>query len=52
MCLGISKQQIWLKSVQEMQRGDFPGGPVVGSPPAGDTVSIPDPGRSHMLRGN
>ena len=34
VCLEISKQQIWLKSVQEMQRGDFPGGPVDGSPRA------------------
>ena len=52
MCVGISKQQIWLKSVQEMQRGDLPGGPVVGSRPAkaGDTGSVPDPGRSHMLQ--
>ena len=32
----------------------FPGGAVVGSPPAdaGDTGSIPGPGRSHMLRSN
>ena len=31
---------------------DFPGGTVVGSPPAnaGDTGSSPGPGRSHMLR--
>ena len=30
----------------------FPGGAVVKSPPvnAGDTGSIPGPGRSHMLR--
>ena len=30
---------------------DFPGGPVVKNLPAnaGDTVSVPDPGRSHML---
>ena len=32
----------------------FPGGAVVGSPPAnaGDTGSSPDPGRSHMPRSN
>ena len=31
---------------------EFPGGAVVKNPPAnaGDTVSIPGPGRSHMLR--
>ena len=35
-------------------RGGFPGGPVVKNPPcnAGDTGSIPVPGRSHMLQGN
>ena len=33
---------------------NFPGGAVVGSPPAnaGDTGSSPGPGRSHMLRSN
>ena len=33
---------------------DFPGGTVVKNPPAnaGDTGSIPGPGRSHMLRSN
>ena len=33
---------------------EFPGGAVVGSPPAnaGDTGSSPGPGRSHMLRSN
>ena len=33
---------------------DFPGGPVVGKPPAnaGDTGSIPGPGRFHMSQGN
>ena len=33
---------------------DFPGGAVVKNPPAnaGDTGSIPDPGRSHMPRSN
>ena len=32
--------------------GDFPGGTVVGNPPANawDTGSIPGLGRSHMLR--
>ena len=32
------------------ERGDFPGGAVVKNPPAnaGDTGSIPGPGRSHM----
>ena len=39
-----------LDSVNLKQRQDFPGGPVVESPPcnAGDTGSIPSPGRSHM----
>ena len=33
---------------------DFPGGAVVENPPAnaGDTGSIPGPGRSHMPRSN
>ena len=33
---------------------DFPGGPVVGDPPAnaGDMGFIPGPGGSHMLQGN
>ena len=33
---------------------DFPGGTVVKNPPAnaGDTGSIPGPGRSHRLRSN
>ena len=33
---------------------EFPGGAVVKNPPAnaGDTGSIPGPGRSHMLRSN
>ena len=33
---------------------DFPGGAVVGNPPAnaGDTGSSPGPGRPHMLRSN
>ena len=35
-------------------RGDFPGGSEDEDPPAnaGDTDSIPDPGRSHVLRSN
>ena len=34
--------------------GDIPGGAVVKNPPAnaGDTSSIPGPGRSHMLQSN
>ena len=34
--------------------GDFPGGAVVGNPPAyaGDTGSSPGPGRSHIPRNN
>ena len=33
---------------------DFPGGPVVKNPPAdaGDTGSVPGPGRSHMPLSN
>ena len=33
---------------------DFPGGAAVKTPPAnaGDTGSMPGPGRSHMLRSN
>ena len=32
----------------------FPGGPLIENPPAnaGDTASVPDPGRSHMSQGN
>ena len=38
------------KIVKEKNFGGFPGGAVVGNPPAnaGDTGSIPGPGRSHM----
>ena len=37
-------------SAKENLRRDFPGGTVDKNPPAnaGDTGSIPDPGRSHM----
>ena len=40
-------------SIKNKNRG-FPGGAVVGSPPAnaGDTGSSPGPGRSHMLQNN
>ncbi|KAG5197963.1 hypothetical protein MJG53_012590 [Ovis ammon polii x Ovis aries] len=39
----------WTKENME----DLPGGPVVGNLPAnaGDTASIPSPGRSHMPQG-
>ena len=39
--------------IQEINKG-FPGGAVVENPPAkaGDTGSIPGPGRSHMPRSN
>ena len=38
---------------QNLTSWDFPGGPVVKNPPAsaGDTGSIPGPGRSHMSMG-
>ena len=47
----------WTKSKHETQHfhfRDFPGGAVVKNPPAdaGDTGSIPDPGRSHKPRSN
>ena len=40
-------------NLKESAKG-FPGGAVVKNPPAnaGDTGSIPGPGRSHMLRNN
>ena len=40
--------------VKNKESGDFPGGAVVKNPPAnaGDTGSIPGPGRSHMLQSN
>ena len=42
---------VWLK---KKKKQDFPGGPVVENPPAnaGDTGSIPGPGRFHMPLGN
>ena len=40
----------WTNSTRN-KSGDFPGGAVVRNPPAnaGDTGSIPGPGRYHML---
>ena len=42
------------KEESNMTQRDFPGGTVVKNPPtnAGDTGSIPCPGRSHMPRTN
>ena len=43
------KKVLWEKPI-EKESQDFPGGAVVKNPPAnaGDTGSIPGPGRSHM----
>ena len=45
---------IWVQaeSFRNQNNRDYPGGSVVKSPPAkaGDTGSIPGPGRSHMLQ--
>ena len=43
-----------LSTWKETASGDFPGGAVVKNLPAnaGDTGSIPGPGRSHMLQSN
>ena len=40
--------------IYRMDKQDFPGGIVVKNPPAnaGDTGSIPAPGRSHMPQSN
>ena len=42
------------KSIRKMKVRNSPGGPVVRSPPAnaGDTGSIPGPGRWHVLQGS
>ena len=39
---------------EKKKKKDFPGGAVDKNPPAnaGDTGSIPGPGRPHMLQGN
>ena len=46
--------QLLYNSYSRIQDGGFPGGAVVKNPPAnaGDTGSIPGPGRSHMAWGN
>ena len=40
--------------LKKVETGDFPRGAVVKNPPAnaGDTGSIPGPGRCHMLQSN
>ena len=50
----ISKEIESQNYPQRKVQGDFPGGAVVKNPPAsaGDTGSIPGPGRSHMPRSN
>ena len=50
---GRSKETLKLKLKKKKLR-DFPCGAVVKNPPtnAGDTGSIPGPGRSHMPQGN
>ena len=47
-----SSSSIWV--IKRLKYRDFPGGTVVKNPPAnaGDTGSIPGPGRSHMPRSN
>ena len=49
----LSNKDIKTKQNKTKNRG-FPGGAVVKNLPAiaGDTGSIPGPGRSHMLRSN
>ena len=49
------KKKLYFKGhYQESKWGDFPGGTVVKNLPAnaGDTGSIPGPGRSHMPQSN
>ena len=52
---GFAPEKWGIMPIQSKQySGDFPGGAVVKNPPAnaGDTGSIPGPGRSHMLWSN
>ena len=48
------KRQRLSDCMKKQGAGDFPGGAVVKNPPAnaGDTGSIPGPGRSHTPRSN
>ena len=50
----IATEVQWLIFDYQYFKSGFPGGLVVGSPPANadDTSSIPGPGRSHMPGGN
>ena len=50
----LQKKCKWLKNTLKNSAWDFPGGAVVRKLPAnaGDTGSIPGPGRSHMPRSN
>ena len=53
--MGVGKKAgIQVLPILKTQGLDFPDGPVVKYPPtdAGDTGSIPGPGRSHMSWGN
>ena len=60
VCITFSKKKkktrayILLSSLRKPLLGDFLGGPVVENLPAnaGDTGSIPSPGRSHMPQSN
>ena len=47
-------QVLWEAAEAKKNSWDFPGGAVVTNPPAnaGDTGSIPGPGRFHMLWSN
>ena len=51
-CTVVEWPPWYIKYKRKVQ--DFPGGTVVKNPPAnaGDTGSIPGPGRSHMPRSN
>ena len=52
--LGKKKNTEALKKKKKALSWGFPGSSVVKTPPAnaGDTHSIPGPGRSHMLQSN
>ena len=49
----VQLQEVLNKAFKKRSRG-LPGGSLVKNPPAnaGDTGSIPDLGRSHMMRSN